>query len=187
MPGSHPAPRLRLASPAVAVLLVTVLVPAAPSAQTVQDLNVPDKAVYSTAIAGGTIYVGGIFQRIGPATGSAVPLDAASGTPLALPRVAGTVKAIVTDGSGGWYIGGSFTHVGGQPRANIAHIEADHTVSAWNPGASLAVQALAVGSGVVYAGGNFNSIGGQPRAKIAALDATTGLATGWNPNPDPTS
>jgi hypothetical protein len=34
----------------------------------------------------------------------------------------------------------------------------------------------------VYAGGEFTSIGGQARNYIAALDASTGSATGWNPN-----
>lgn len=34
----------------------------------------------------------------------------------------------------------------------------------------------------VYVGGGFGFIGGQPRNRIAALDATTGLATAWNPN-----
>ncbi|MBI2618691.1 MAG: fibronectin type III domain-containing protein, partial [Ignavibacteriales bacterium] len=34
----------------------------------------------------------------------------------------------------------------------------------------------------VYAGGLFTSIGGQTRNRIAALDASTGLATSWNPN-----
>ena len=33
----------------------------------------------------------------------------------------------------------------------------------------------------VYVGGQFEAIGGQPRASIAALDATSGLATPWNP------
>jgi hypothetical protein len=35
---------------------------------------------------------------------------------------------------------------------------------------------------MVYAGGDFTSIGGQSRNNFAALDATTGLATAWNPN-----
>ena len=34
----------------------------------------------------------------------------------------------------------------------------------------------------VYAGGDFTSIGGQARNRIAALSASTGLATGWNPD-----
>ena len=42
----------------------------------------------------------------------------------------------------------------------------------------------AVSGNTVYVGGIFTSIGGQPRNRIAAIDATTGLATAWNPNAD---
>jgi hypothetical protein len=42
--------------------------------------------------------------------------------------------------------------------------------------------AIAVSGDTVYVGGRFASIGGQARNKIAALDATTGLATSWDPN-----
>ena len=43
--------------------------------------------------------------------------------------------------------------------------------------------ALSVKSpGLFMPGGNSTNIGGQPRNNIAALDATTGLATSWNPN-----
>ena len=35
----------------------------------------------------------------------------------------------------------------------------------------------------VVAGGYFTQIGGQPRNDLAALDATSGLATAWDPNP----
>ncbi len=146
------------------------------------DLWVANGNVLAMVAAGGTIYIGGNFTQVGPATGSAVPLDAATGLPLGLPLVAGTVNAVAPDGSGGWCVGGSFTHVGGIPRSNLARILADHTLSAWDPGANGLVNSLAVSGGTVYVGGNFTSIAGQARNWIAALDATTGLATGWNPN-----
>jgi hypothetical protein len=41
-----------------------------------------------------------------------------------------------------------------------------------------------VSGSTVYACGSFTSIGGQSRSHIAALDATTGLATDWDPAPD---
>src|SRR6185295_4249768 len=56
------------------------------------------------------------------------------------------------------------------------------TLDTWNPGANSLVIALAVDGSTVYAGGDFTSIGGQNRNSIAALDATTGLATTWDPD-----
>jgi hypothetical protein len=43
------------------------------------------------------------------------------------------------------------------------------------------VYCLAVDGSTVYAAGVFSSIGGQSRSYLAALDASTGLATAWNP------
>src|SRR6266516_1094374 len=83
---------------------------------------------------GGTIYIGGEFTQVGPATGGGVPLDAASGAlPPSFPKVLGAVYAVVSDGAGGWYIGGSFSGVGGFPRSNLAHVASDLSVSDWNP------------------------------------------------------
>jgi hypothetical protein len=82
---------------------------------------------------------------------------------------------------------GSFTTIGGQPRNNIAALDATSGLAtSWNPNANGGVSALAVSGNTVYAGvsfaGGFTTIGGQPRNNIAALDATSGLATSWNPN-----
>jgi hypothetical protein len=52
----------------------------------------------------------------------------------------------------------------------------------WNANADGCVISIAVNGGVIYAGGNFHLLGGQQRDLIAALDATTGLATSWNPS-----
>ncbi|HXF58490.1 MAG TPA: T9SS type A sorting domain-containing protein, partial [Candidatus Saccharimonadales bacterium] len=50
-----------------------------------------------------------------------------------------------------------------------------------NPTADNLVNTVAVNGSTVYVGGSFGHAGGQTRAGIAALDATTGLATAWNP------
>ena len=170
----------------VGVVVAALVASAGPiRAQSVRtDLWVTNGTVNAVVEAGGVIYIGGVFTQVGPASGGAVPLDASTGLPLALPKVAGIVSVVAPDGAGGWYVGGLFTHVGGVPRSNLAHIRADHTVSAWNPNADGRVYALAVSGSTVYAGGYFTSIGGQLRNRIAALDATSGLATAWDPNPD---
>jgi trimeric autotransporter adhesin len=155
-----------------------------PTVQIVRDdVYVANGVVFAIVAVGNTLYFGGAFSQVGPATGSAVPVDSTSGLPVTgFPKVVGSVSAVAADGSGGWFIGGNFTSVGGVPRSNIAHVMADNTVSAWNPIADDVVNALVVNGSTIYAGGAFTSIGGQTRNSIAALNATTGLATSWNPN-----
>ncbi|MCX7000715.1 MAG: delta-60 repeat domain-containing protein [Candidatus Sumerlaeota bacterium] len=130
------------------------------------------------------VYIGGMFNYVGPVTGGGVPLDVTTGAPVAtFPRVNGDVYACVPDGSGGWYIGGDFDKVAGVVRNNIAHILANGTVDlTWNPNANNWVEALAVSGSTVYAGGEFTSISGQTRNEIAALNTGTGAATDWDPN-----
>jgi Calx-beta domain-containing protein/beta-propeller uncharacterized protein DUF5122 len=148
-----------------------------------EDLYVTNGPVEAAAVSGNTLYIGGSFTQVGPATGSAVPIDASSGAAAAgFPKVVGTVQAIVSDGTGGWYLGGTFSSVGGQVRTNLAHIEANLAVSPWAPSANNTVNAIAVSGGTVYVGGTFTSVGGQPRNFVAALSPTTGLATTWNPS-----
>src|SRR5207302_990514 len=43
-----------------------------------QDLYVTDNSVFATAISGNTLYLGGAFTNLGPATGSGVPVDAST-------------------------------------------------------------------------------------------------------------
>jgi hypothetical protein len=95
-----------------------------------------DGVVHSVVREGGTIYVGGQFSHVGPATGGWVGIDASTGAALEpYPKVAGAVRAVAPDGNGGWYLGGSFTAVRGQPRNNLAHLDAGGILTAWNPNA----------------------------------------------------
>ncbi len=145
-------------------------------------LWVTNGQVDAVARDGNTVYIGGGFTQVGPVTGSGVPIDAATGAVVAgFPLVAGQVKAVAPDGSGGWYIGGAFASVGGLPRANLAHIRANLSVGSWNPGTNDEIRALAVRGSRVYVGGYFTLIGGQARRYLAAVD-TGGVVTTWNPD-----
>jgi hypothetical protein len=100
------------------------------------DLWVTDGPVNAIVLEGNTIYIGGDFRTVGPATGGGVILDPLTGMVIPQsPKVAGQVFAAVSDGSGGWYIGGDFKVVGGVPRTNLAHIEPNSTcqvISRWS-------------------------------------------------------
>src|SRR5262249_38103427 len=146
-------------------------------------LWVTDGPVYSVVRDGGTIYVGGRFSQVGPATGGGLAIDAGTGAAeQPFPMVAGYVYAVAPDGSGGWYLGGEFTAVHGQPRNNLAHLDAGGSLTTWDPSADGEVRALVVDGATVYVGGLFSSVGGAARLCIAALDAATGAATPWNPS-----
>ncbi len=152
------------------------------------DFPVVNSVVNAMVRSGNTLYLGGGFTRIGPASGGGVPLDRTSGAPLAgFPKVAGNVQAAIPDGAGGWFIGGAFTSVGGQPRNAVARINSDLTVSSWNPGVGLptdvVMNMVLVGS-TLYVGGTFKSIGGVARHDLAALDVSTASPTSWNPHPN---
>jgi trimeric autotransporter adhesin len=156
-------------------------------AQTIrEDFYATDGNVSAEVLVGTTLYIGGTFTLVGPPSGGAVPLDAATGVLApAFPKVVGTVDAIVSDGSGGWFIGGGFAAVGGVPRNNLARVLSNNTVAPWDPNVNGTVEALAVSGNTVYVGGEFTTINdGTPRNRLAALDATTGMATAWDPNVD---
>jgi hypothetical protein len=80
------------ASSAASVLVALVLtVRSAPAvAQNLQlDFCLTDGVVNAVATSGNTVYIGGSFTQVGPATGSAVPLDATTGQPTIRLEAAG--------------------------------------------------------------------------------------------------
>jgi hypothetical protein len=155
------------------------------------DTWVVNGDVLAVAIAGNTAYLGGTFSEIGPRTGPGVGLDAVTGKDRGFPVVerdgsAGLVRVVIPDGSGGFYLGGQFDTVGGVPRRNAARVLADGSVAAWNPNVSGLVAALARSGSTVYLGGVFagaNAVNGAlTRNNAAAVDATSGVATSWDPD-----
>ncbi len=153
----------------------------------------PNGTIRAIVRIGNTVYIGGLFNRIGGQSRIGLAaIDAATGTLTSwnpdahgsLPGTDGSVYALAVSGST-VYAGGDFTTIGGQTRRRIAALDASTgNATSWNPGANNYVFALAVSGSTVYAGGDFGSISGQSRRYIAAIDATTGTLTTWNPNAD---
>ena len=129
--------------------------------------------VSAIAKAGNTVYVGGNFDYIGPATGGAALLDPVTGAPSsALPKIDGSVVAIAPDGAGGWYLGGNFHNVGGTPHNYVAHVRADLSIDGWSPSVSTSVRALAVSGSSVFIGGS---------GYLNAFDAASGAQLPFSP------
>lgn len=148
------------------------------------DLWVTDNTVKTLAVECGKLYIGGTFNRVGPATGSVALLDPGNPAPqLPFPKIeGGDINAVAPDGVGGWYVGGNFSLVNGMSISRLAHIRSDHSVDlAWTPNPDSAVYAIVAASDRVYVGGAFQNLSGQPRSRIAAFSSSTGLLTNWSP------
>ena len=167
----------------VGALVNVPLAEAAPSI--VGQLGGTDGSVVTAIEYGSCLYVGGYFSHAGPATGSCVELDAVSGATLgAFPQVSGPVRAIVSDGHGGWFIGGSFTHIDGRPHGSLAHVGPSQELFDWDPAPDAPVLALAVSGDTLFVGGAFGSLWGAVRRYIGAFEVKSGALLDSLPRPD---
>jgi len=146
-----------------------------------------DGNVSALAVSGSTVYAAGWFTSIGGQTRkNLAALDATSGLATGWdPSPDRAVDALAVSGSTVYAVG-YFTSIGGQTRNNIAALDASTGLATgWDPNAGGTsyheVHTLAVSGSTVYVGGDFSTIGGQARANVAALDASSGLATAWDP------
>src|SRR5262249_16008762 len=147
------------------------------------DLWVTNGTVNALLATDSTLYLGGTFTQVGPATGAGVGLDATSGAVRwPFPLVTGAVYAVASDGAGGGYLGGAFTAVQHQARTNLAHLDAAGQLTAWAPVANGPVRTLLLYANTLYAGGAFTAIDATMRLYLCAFDGSTGaLLSTWNP------
>jgi putative cell wall-binding protein len=154
-------------------------------------------AVYDMTLNGTTLFVGGLFTSVdGDSRNNIAAIDttatvAGNYTTAWNPDADGSVQALLLDGTT-LYIGGEFNTVDSVARSQGAAIDTAATLAgtyttAWDPNADGSIiTSLAKSGTTVFAGGNFLNIGGAARARVAGLDATTGLATAFDANIDPT-
>jgi hypothetical protein len=148
--------------------------------------------VRSMKIKDNLLYIGGLFLNVnGSIRPNMAAVDATSGALNAWNPIAGDGKTTsqyvnTLDISGNTvYIGGTFNQINGTARTHLAAVDATTgALAAWAPEVNGSyITKLIVKSNTVYVLGDFpKSIGGAYRPYgIAALDATSGLATAWNP------
>jgi hypothetical protein len=146
-------------------------------------------SVGATLVKGDTMYIGGDFDYVGHYTGSLVEADLSGAGKINTPWpvVNGVIRAMISDGSGGWFIGGDFTLVNGYTRKGLAHITAAKQIDlSWNinvnNGARIDALLLSPAKDILWAGGTFSSIGGVTNNKVAAINvASKSVVSGWGP------
>ncbi|UQX89356.1 PKD domain-containing protein [Jatrophihabitans telluris] len=170
----------------------TVTADALPTAQI-------DGVVWSQAVVGNTVYVGGQFTTARP-YGSAAGVNTVSRSNLMAydlttgvmtswnPGTNGVVKSVKASPDGTRvYVAGNFTTAGGANRYRIAAFDTatGSLVSSFAPVLSTQANALAVTNSTVYVGGLFTSAtGAVQRNHVAAFSAGNGALLPWNPNAD---
>ena len=189
------APRRARSLPVLggAAWIALALVSPARAIETVRpDLWVANGSVLAMARSGNTLFLGGSFDHVGPATGCFAWVDTSSGAPTTpTDRVLANlgadygVLAMTDDGAGGWYLGGRFSHAGGVAQTNLTHLLAGGARDAsFNVAANGIVRAVRRVGTTLYVGGEFTTLGGLARNRLGAIDLTTGAVTSWNPAPN---
>jgi|GEM_PF-1161272 hypothetical protein len=141
--------------------------------------------LYDMALKNNTLYVGGLFDRVGMDLNNGGIIGRSSG--LVSPASAEPNNRVLTsvpDGNGGWFIGGDFTKVGGEQRKGLARLNADGSLNSWNPGTNGSVSSMVLRGNILYIMGSFTQLGGSVRQRLGSVDITTATATDWNPGMD---
>ena len=149
--------------------------------------HVLDGQVNAIAQVGNTVYLGGIFTRVRPATSTTevtrtnlVAFNATTGAIGAFaPTFNGEVTTIIPAADGtSIYIGGSFTSVNGVAASSrVVRLDTSTgaRVAGFNPpGISGPVRDLRLVGNRLWVAGNFTHVNGVAQPALATLNATTG-------------
>ncbi|MDN3496108.1 PKD domain-containing protein [Planococcus sp. APC 4015] len=146
-----------------------------------------DGVVWTQAVTGTTVWVGGEFARARPAGAapgtSTVPrpnlmaYDIRTGVMTAWnPGANGVIKGITPSPDGSRiYVVGGFTTIAGQSRSRIAAFDtATGALLPWAPAANYTVSDVAAHGNTVFFVGGFTGLAGGTRTRLGAVNATTG-------------
>ena len=172
--------------------------PSTPTTVSADALPAPqiNGVVWSQAMVGNTVYVGGSFSNARPAGSAAGQNTVARGNMLAFdvttgqlntsfaPTFNAQIRAIaVSPDKTKIYVGGEFTTVNGQSRKRLAAFNAQTgaLITTFAPPVNYDVDALVATNTKVYAGGSFLGVGSQDRQYLAAFNASNGALLDWAP------
>ena len=147
----------------------------------------------------GTVYVGGVFTKLVPPSGSSLAgvtrnhlaaFDVAGGTLLPWnPDASGNVRALASSADGTkLYVGGDFNKIGGVSAPKIAMLDraTGKVVTTFKSNVKGRVFSIVLSGNRLFVAGDFDEVRGPggvtlPRSNVAALDATTGAVLDWAP------
>lgn len=141
--------------------------------------------VYSTAKVGNKLYLGGSFSSVSIPCSNVLGFDLADPQRINLrfPSISGTIKAMISDGAGGWIVAGNLTKVGTQTVTHLARIKSDYTLDqSWLPSINGAITAIASENGKLYVAGSFTLVNGSSRQRLACFDLSTFALTSFQFN-----
>lgn len=209
----HQRVRVGIVAALAALVLTTsglIFTPTVASADSAPDVGVEetvtsdplptaqiDGVVWTQAIVGDTVYVGGEFTTARPAGAAAGVGTQPRANLMAYnlqtgemttwnPGANAVIKTIVASPDGSRiYVGGSFTTIAGQTRNRVAAFStATGAILPWAPYTNAQVSAIATSGDTVFLVGNFTSLAGGVRTRLGAVTATTGALLPLSANLD---
>lgn len=147
-------------------------------------------SIYSLAVQGERLYVGGYFSSPGMQprySVAALDVNTAAVSDWAA-LLDGRATGVFPENDR-VYVSGPFYHVGGVARTTIVALDpATATLLPWAPeftaGCSALVEVLVRSGSTIYLGGTFYGVGGADRIDAAAVDAATAAVLPWDPQVD---
>jgi len=151
--------------------------------------------VWTQAMVGNTVYVGGSFSNARPAGSPAGQNTVPRANILAFDVTTGQLRSFaptfnaqvrsvaVSPDKTRVYVGGEFTTVNGQSRRRIAAFNAGTgaLIASFAPPINYDVAAVVATNTTVYAGGSFLGVGNTDRQYLAAFNASNGALLDWAP------
>lgn len=139
-----------------------------------------NREVRALARVGGTLFVGGDFDIVGPPSGGLAIVDGANAGAMTPTTDVASANRVAPDGAGGWYVAQWYTST---LDIAVLHVRADGTRDpAWTPArfdSNTSIYGLVAAGGRVYVSGNLGLVNGTLRPGAAALDAATGAVLPW--------